>query len=79
MAPIVETTWRGSKELHPDTRVVTEDTGFDRPYQTYPYGDYDFPWNGQLLHAISEATTRATLFSGSVPSGEPWRSYFGSV
>ena len=55
MVPIVETTWRGWKELHPDTRVVTEDTGFDRPYQVYPYGDYDLELNGRLLFPIGGA------------------------
>ena len=52
MVPIVETTWRGWKELHPDTRVVTENTTFDRPYQSYPYGDYDSEQNRSLLFPI---------------------------
>ena len=54
MVPIVETTWRGWKELHPDTRVVTENTGHDRSYRTYPYGSYDLEANGQLLFPVSD-------------------------
>ena len=41
MVPIIEMTWRGWQELNPSTKVVTENTTFDRPYQLYPYGDYD--------------------------------------
>ena len=58
MVPIVETTWRGWKELHPDTRVVTENTTFDRPYQLYPYGDYDQEQNSRLLFPIGEMDPR---------------------
>ena len=54
MVPIIETTWRGWKELHPDTRVVTENTGHDRPYQFYPYGSYDLEENGNLLYPVSD-------------------------
>lgn len=37
----VEMTWAGWKELHPDTRVVAGDTGFNRNYTQYPYGGYE--------------------------------------
>lgn len=32
--------WRGVKELSMPTRVLTENTGFNRSYDIYPYGDY---------------------------------------
>ena len=54
MVPIVETTWRGWKELHPDTRVVTENTGHDRSYHVHPYGAYGAEANGQLLFPVSD-------------------------
>ena len=40
MFAVVETTWKHWKEMFPDSEVLTHDTGFDRPYGEYPYGDY---------------------------------------
>ncbi len=37
---VVETTWDTWKRLYPNTRVVSLNTGHDRDYQRYPYGDY---------------------------------------
>lgn len=37
---VIETTWKTWKELYPDTKVVSTNTGFNRNYQRYPYGDY---------------------------------------
>ncbi len=49
MVPIVEMSWEGWRTLHPDTRVVSDGTGFSRDYQSYPYGSYDNPNNSALL------------------------------
>lgn len=49
MVPIVEMTWQGWRTLHPDTRVLSSDTGRERDYHVYPYGDYDRTDNPQLL------------------------------
>lgn len=38
--PFVETTWARWLQMHPDTKVLSEDTGFSRNYSAYPYGDY---------------------------------------
>jgi|GEM_PF-2339167 len=38
--PVVETTWKRWKQMHPDTSVVTQETGFQRDYDRYPYDDY---------------------------------------
>ncbi|MEM8862730.1 MAG: DUF3179 domain-containing protein, partial [Chloroflexota bacterium] len=39
--PIVLTTWEDWLETHPDTQVLSVETGWDRPYQTgAAYGDY---------------------------------------
>lgn len=40
LRPVVETTWKRWKEMHPDTLVTSADTGYDRPYQSYPYSNY---------------------------------------
>lgn len=38
--PFVETSWKKWKDLHPDTVVLSEQTGFSRDYKAYPYGSY---------------------------------------
>ncbi len=37
---ILETTWATWKKAFPDAVVMNTDTGFDRNYTAYPYGDY---------------------------------------
>lgn len=37
---IVETTWGTWKSLYPKTVLLSEDTGYSRNYDEYPYGDY---------------------------------------
>ncbi len=37
---IMETNWSTAKILFPNARVLNVETGFDRPYGEYPYGDY---------------------------------------
>jgi Protein of unknown function (DUF3179) len=38
--PFVETTWARWVQMHPDTKVLSSETGFRRDYTRYPYGDY---------------------------------------
>jgi len=40
LIPAYEMTWRAWRELHPDTLVVSSDTGHSRDYTAYPYGSY---------------------------------------
>jgi len=37
---VVETTWGTWKAMYPETSLLTEDTGFSRDYNAYPYGSY---------------------------------------
>jgi hypothetical protein len=37
---VVETTWENWKEMYPNTLVLTRETGYNRDYGIYPYGDY---------------------------------------
>jgi len=37
---VVETNWKTWKTLYPNTKVLSTNTGFDRNYNVYPYGDY---------------------------------------
>lgn len=39
--PVAEMTWAGWKRLHPDTRVVSSETGWDRDYTENPYDGYE--------------------------------------
>ncbi len=37
---LVETRWSVWKTMYPNTKVVSTNTGWARPYGTYPYGDF---------------------------------------
>jgi len=38
--PVIEINWKTWQLLFPNSEVLTTRTGFNRPYQAYPYGDY---------------------------------------
>jgi hypothetical protein len=40
LLPVYEMTWQAWKSLHPDTKVLSSNTGESRDYTRYPYGDY---------------------------------------
>lgn len=59
LIPIIETDWGYWKELHPNTTIMGDDTGFpDRRdvYGIYPYGSYDNPHNPQIDFVPESAT-----------------------
>lgn len=37
---VIETNWKTWKDSFPNSLVLTAETGFDKPYGTYPYGAY---------------------------------------
>lgn len=39
-AQVVETTWETWSRMYPETTLMTTETGFSRPYGTYPYGSF---------------------------------------
>ncbi len=39
--PVTTTTWGRWKALHPNSQVLSRQTGYSRNYNAYPYGDYD--------------------------------------
>ena len=41
MVPSSQTSWASWLEKHPNTKVLSTDTGFSRDYRRSPYGDYD--------------------------------------
>lgn len=54
---LVETTWGTWKEMYPNTQVVSEETGFDRNYTEYPYGDYRTN-HSKILFPVSNTDSR---------------------
>lgn len=48
LLPLQEMSWERWQALHPDTRVVTGETGYDRNYQFYPYRDWNDIENPEL-------------------------------
>ncbi len=38
--PLLETSWAGWKKMFPGSTVLTDDTGFNRNYDAFPYGNY---------------------------------------
>ncbi|MBN4062142.1 MAG: hypothetical protein COA57_02165 [Flavobacteriales bacterium] len=54
---VVETTWKTWKEMYPSTKVVSENTGHNRNYGAYPYGDY-ITNNSKLLFPVNNEDSR---------------------
>jgi len=52
----IETTWATWKQMFPDSKVLSADTGHVRNYSAYPYGDYR--WNSSLLFPVSDLDGR---------------------
>jgi Protein of unknown function (DUF3179) len=51
--------WKEWKQLYPDTKVLSRDTGSTRPYGADPYGDYYT--NGDLFFPVSNRDDRLDL------------------
>ncbi len=54
--PATTTTWAGWKSAHPDTLVLSRDTGYARDYGFYPYGDYDS--NASVYFPVAYTSSR---------------------
>jgi hypothetical protein len=51
--------WKEWKQLYPESKVLSTDTGFSRPYGADPYGDYYT--NGDVLFPVSGGDNRLGL------------------
>jgi Protein of unknown function (DUF3179) len=51
--------WKEWKQLYPDSKVLSTDTGSPRPYGADPYGDYYT--NGDVLFSVSNSDDRLGL------------------
>ena len=61
LLPVVQSTWASWKALHPETTVVSFDTGFRRNYNQYPYGTYDQIGDTSLLFPQSFVDPRRPM------------------
>ncbi|MEL7530823.1 MAG: DUF3179 domain-containing protein [Bacteroidota bacterium] len=54
---VVETDWKTWREMYPNTQVMTTETGFNRSYGVYPYGNYRTD-NSTLLFPVDPLDQR---------------------
>ena len=54
---LIETTWKTWKSIYPQTKVVSTNTGFNRSYGLYPYGDYKTN-NNRILFPVEPEDSR---------------------
>ena len=47
---LIETTWKTWKEMFPNLKVLSTNTGFSRNYAAYPYGDYRTNHNALIFN-----------------------------
>lgn len=66
---LIETNWGTWKEMYPNTRVVSTNTGHNRNYQRFPYGDYKVN-NNSIFFPIS-------INDGRLPAKERVLTLFG--
>ena len=60
--PSVVASWADWKTQHPDTLILTRDTGFSRPYERDSFGSYaDYLDSGQFAFPVSEASRDGRL------------------
>ncbi len=57
LVQLVETNWFVWKTMYPNTKILSTETGFDRTYGVYPYGDYRTN-NDNLIFPLSRDDSR---------------------
>lgn len=63
--PIDTVKWIDWKNLHPDSEVLTRETGYFRDYDVYPYGDYEISF--RIMFPVSGTDDR--LFEKAIVYG----------
>jgi hypothetical protein len=53
--PTANTTWRDWRKRHPDTLVLSTDTGFRKNYRARPYGEYQS--KGRLMFPVAQRSS----------------------
>jgi len=78
--PSTIATWGGWKNTHPDTFILTRNTGFERPYESDSFGGYaDYVASGNFAFPVSPASLDDRLAPASlvvaVTIGDTVRAY----
>ncbi len=55
--PVIETTWETWSSMYPNSSVMTTETGFNRNYNQFPYGDYRTN-NNNFIFPVNNFDTR---------------------
>lgn len=91
--PVEHTSWNDWKRQHPDTKVLSKNTGFDRNYDRQPYADYEkqdrlyfpvtdtddrFPLKEWVLGITLDGVSRAYAFSELEKSENRFEDRIGS-
>ncbi|MEE9215828.1 MAG: DUF3179 domain-containing protein [Anaerolineales bacterium] len=67
LLPSTVTTWRSWRELHPDTRVLSRDTGYDRNYNQDPFATYaEILEGGRFAFPVGEAARDPRLSPAAI-------------
>ncbi len=55
---VIETTWATWKEMYPDSKILTSDTGFDRNYESFAYANNYGTSGGSIYYPIKHPDDR---------------------
>lgn len=76
----VETTWKTWKVMYPDTKIISTETGFNRNYTNYPYGDYRTNHNRFLFPYLpvderlpNKERVLGVIVPGKIPAAKVYR------
>lgn len=84
---VVETTWATWKTMYPDSKVLTRETGFNRAYQSFAYGEGYLTNPSRILFPIRNPDDRlgrkdrvhGIIPDGGVPKVYPLEIFTGGV
>lgn len=75
LIPLFETNWQTWKTLYPESKVVSENTGFSRSYGVSPYGDYNTNNNSFLFPVAKDSRLPSKERVHSIIDGGLAKSY----
>lgn len=82
---LIETTWKTWKSLFPETKVVSTETGHNRNYGRYPYGDYRtnnsniiFPYTPKDERIAAKERVHGVIINGKAKA-YPFKAFPGDL
>jgi len=82
MVPQSTMAWGTARRLHPDARVLSRETGYDRPYGRNPYSGYDDRRNSpfaQFFRRDADPRLPAMERVAAVELGDGWAASFSDL